>query len=170
MLHLREKLNTRPAAIAGGRRETSLTLAFEDRRKSRLRVCLDDGQEAAVLLPRGTVLRQGDYLIDDEGRVLVAVKAGLETLSVAHTEDRRLLTRAAYHLGNRHVALQVGLDWLAYEHDHVLDGMVGALGLAVAVERRPFEPEAGGYGPGHGDNHELEPDYARPEAQEYHDR
>ena len=108
MLHLRAKLDIRLAAIADGRRETSLTLSSEDRRKSRLRACLDDGQEATLLLPRGTVLRQGDYLLDDEERVLVVVKASVETLSVARTADRLLLTRAAYHLGNRHIPLQIG--------------------------------------------------------------
>ncbi len=71
---------------------------------------------------------------------------------------RLLLARAAYHLGNRHVPVQVGPGWLAYEHDHVLDGMIEEMGLAVTTRRAPFEPEAGGYrhggeAPAHGGHH-----------------
>jgi len=150
MLNLSRRISVGPVTVAGGRGVASLTLSFEDRRKSRLRACLDDGREVAVLLARGTILHEGDCLFDEEEKVLVVVRAAAETLSVAHTTDWQLLARAAYHLGNRHVPLQVGPNWLAYEHDHVLDGMVCALGLAVVVERRPFEPEAGGYGHGHG--------------------
>jgi len=129
-----------------------LTLSFEDRRKSRLRTRLDDGREVGVFLARGTILEEGDCLVDDNETVLVVVKANTETLSVARTTDVHLLARAAYHLGNRHVPLQVGEDWLAYGHDHVLDGLVRALGLSVVVERRTFEPEAGGYDHGHTKN------------------
>ena len=149
MLQLRRRVSAKPAEGKSNPSVASLTLSFEDRRKSRLRANLDDGREVAVLLERGTILHDGDCLLDDEEKVLVAVKAAAETLSVARTEDRLLLARAAYHLGNRHVPLQVGPDWLAYGHDHVLDGMVRALGLTVVVEQRPFEPEAGGYSHGH---------------------
>jgi urease accessory protein len=149
MLNLRRMIGAR-SAIEGGERMASLTLSFEARRKSRLRASLDDGREVAVFLARGTILREGDCLCDDDERVPVVVRAIAETLSVAHTTDRHLLARAAYHLGNRHVPLQIGPDWLAYGHDHVLDDMVRALGLAVIVEQRPFEPESGGYSHGHG--------------------
>jgi urease accessory protein len=71
-------------------------------------------------------------------------------VSIARTDDALLLARAAYHLGNRHVALQIGPGWLRYLHDRVLDGMVRELGLTVAGEQAPFEPEAGAYG---GDHH-----------------
>jgi urease accessory protein len=63
------------------------------------------------------------------------------------------LTRAAYHLGNRHVPLQLGDGWLRYEHDHVLDAMVEQLGLEVRTEDATFEPEAGAYGHAHGGDH-----------------
>lgn len=149
MLHLRERVEEKPAGRTQTWREGCLTLSFEDRRKSRLRACLDDGREAAISLPRGTQLRDGDYLLDEESTVAVCVKAAVETLSVARTADLHLLARAAYHLGNRHVPVQLGPDWLAYRHDHVLDGLVCALGLSVACEDRRFEPEAGGYGQGH---------------------
>jgi urease accessory protein len=122
-----------------------LTLAFEDRRKSRMRATLDDGREAALLLPRGTVLRDGDRLRDADSGVVVAVRAAVQTLSYVRTGDALALARAAYHLGNRHVPVEIGPGWLAYEHDHVLDGMVAELGLAVDTRTAPFEPEAGGY-------------------------
>ncbi len=122
-----------------------VTLSFEDRRRSRLLVRLDDGSEAALMLPRGTVLREGDRLVADEGGPTVQVRAAAETLSVARTPDALLLSRGAYHLGNRHVPLQIGPGWLAYQHDHVLDDLARALGLAVTTESAPFEPEAGGY-------------------------
>ena len=130
-----------PAGAATG----TLTLPFADRRRSRLRARLDDGREVALFLPRGIELRDGDHLRDETGALTVAVRAAEETLSWARADDRLLLARAAYHLGNRHVPVQIGLDWLAYEHDHVLDGMVAELGLSVEVRRAPFEPESGGY-------------------------
>jgi urease accessory protein len=127
-----------------------LTLGFEDRRRSRMRLRLDDGREAALILPHGTVLRDGVQLRDPERGEVVTVRAAAQTLSVVHAEDGVQLARAAYHLGNRHVPVQVGDGWLAYEHDHVLDDMIQDLGLAVGTRVAPFEPEAGGYRHGDG--------------------
>jgi urease accessory protein len=140
-----------------------VTLAYEERRRSRWRARLDDGREIAVVLPRATVLRDGDRLVAEDAVEVVVVRAAAETLSVARTSDPHLLARAAYHLGNRHVPLQLSPGQVAYQHDHVLDGLVRELGLRVTVETAPFEPEAGGYrhegssghahGHGHGDEH-----------------
>jgi urease accessory protein len=133
-------------AAADAAHTASLSLGFEDRRRSRQLARLDDGREVGLDLPRGTVLRDGDRLGSDaEGVPVVVVRAAPETLSVARTSDAHLLARAAYHLGNRHVPLQVTPERLSYQHDHVLDGMVRDLGLTVTTERAPFEPEAGGY-------------------------
>ena len=123
----------------------TLTAGFEDRRRSRWRARLDDGDEVAILLPYGIVLREGDSLWDETTGEVVTIRAAAESLSVARTEDPHLLARAAYHLGNRHVPLQIAPGRLAYQHDHVLDRMVRDLGLVVTVEETPFEPEAGGY-------------------------
>jgi urease accessory protein len=124
----------------------TVTLTFEDRRRSRLLVRLDDGTEAALMLPRGTVLREGDMLAQEGGGgALVQVRAAAESLSVARTTEPLRLARGAYHLGNRHVPLQIGPGWVAYQHDHVLDDLARALGLVVTTESGPFEPEAGGY-------------------------
>ena len=71
------------------------------------------------------------------------------------TDDAHLLTRVAYHLGNRHVPLEVGNGYVRYLHDHVLDDMVKGLGAEVISEKAPFEPEAGAYGGSHGHGHSL---------------
>lgn len=134
--------------------QATLTLPFELRQKSRLRTRLDSSEDVGLFLPRGTVLRHGDRLRATDGRV-VEVRAAPEIVSTARTDDPLLLARAAYHLGNRHVALQLGPGWLRYPHDHVLDGMVRELGLDVVCEQAPFEPEAGAYGGGH-HHHEYE--------------
>ena len=131
--------------------DATLTLPLESRIKSRLRVTLDDGREAGLFLPRGSSLKQGDLLRSAEGLV-VEVHAATETLSRVCCSDPLLLARACYHLGNRHVALQIESAQLSYLHDHVLDEMVAGLGLPVRVEQAPFEPEAGAYG-GHSHPH-----------------
>jgi urease accessory protein len=142
-----------PAEVSG-----VLTLPFDDRRKSRLRATLTSGEELAVILPRGTILADGDRLRCDDGGV-VLVTAAPETLSEVISDDAFALTRAAYHLGNRHVPLQIGRGRLCYQHDHVLDDMVRGLGLPLQVRsvREPFQPERGAYGGGHrhGDQHEA---------------
>lgn len=138
--------------VSSGETNGTLTLAFADRRRSRLRARLDDGREVALLLPRGSQLHDGDRLRDETGELCVAVRAAEETLSWSRAGDL-LLARAAYHLGNRHVPVQIGPGWLAYQHDHVLDAMVAEMGLAVESRRAPFEPEGGGYRHGAGEAH-----------------
>ena len=90
------------------------------------------------------VLRHGELLLADDGRV-IEVQAAPETVSTVRTDNGLMLARASYHLGNRHVALQIGPGWLRYIHDHVLDDMLRGFGLAVVVEQAPFEPEGGAY-------------------------
>lgn len=129
-----------------------LCLPIDSRIRSRLRVTLEDGREAGLFLPRGLILRGGDCLLSDDGEVIEVVAAE-ETLSTVRTPDPLLLTRCAYHLGNRHVPLEVGADYLRYQHDHVLDEMVRGLGAQVSVEQAPFEPEAGAYSSEGGHHH-----------------
>ena len=123
---------------------TLLTLPFEQRQKSRLRVTLDNGNEAELILERGVVLRHGDFLGTIDGQV-IEVLAAHETVSTVRDQNTHSLSRACYHLGNRHVPLQIGDGWLRYLRDHVLDEMVRSLGLSVEHEEAPFEPEAGAY-------------------------
>lgn len=126
-----------------------LELKFDTRKRSRFRARLASGIECAVVLPRGTVLRDGDILTDEFGSASAAVRAAVETLSEVLGDDAHLLTRVAYHLGNRHVSLQIEPGRLRYLHDHVLDEMVSSLGLRVTTLQAPFQPEAGAYGGGH---------------------
>jgi urease accessory protein len=128
----------------------TITLPFQDRQRSRLRVELSSGQSALLLMPRGSVLRGGDKLTISDGRVATIVSAP-EQVSTVRARDARALARAAYHLGNRHMPLEIGDGYLRYLHDHVLDDMVRTLGLVVIVEEAPFEPEGGAYG---GHSHE----------------
>jgi urease accessory protein len=125
--------------------KVAVTLEHAERQKSRGLLRLDDGSEAALLLERGSVLRQGDRLLADDGSV-IAVEAALEGLSVVTGKDSLDLMRAAYHLGNRHIPLQIEAQRLAYLHDHVLDAMVRALGFQVSFAAECFEPESGAYG------------------------
>lgn len=139
--------------LAGPRgAELHLVLPFELRSRSRFRARLVSGEEVGVVLARGQILRGGDLLLTDDGRV-VEVGAAPECVSTLRAENSRLLARLAYHLGNRHVALQIGGDWLRYSHDHVLDEMAVGLGAQLTVEQAPFEPEAGAYARDHGHDH-----------------
>jgi urease accessory protein len=130
----------------------TLTLTLEQRARSRLRVTLDDGSPAGLFLDRGHVLRDGDCVAGDDG-VVALVRAAAETVSTVRSEDPVRLARACYHLGNRHVPLQIGAGLVRYRHDHVLDALVRGLGLSVVVEQAPFEPESGAYGAGHDHGH-----------------
>ena len=122
----------------------SLTLPFEKRQKSRLRVSLNDKQEAALMLERGSILRHGDLLRAENG-LIVEVRAANEEVAVISTKDSFLLARACYHLGNRHIPLQIGEGWLRIQRDHVLEEMVQSLGLVVMHDVTSFEPEGGAY-------------------------
>lgn len=132
----------------------ALTLPFELRQKSRFKTRLDDGRDAGVFLPRGNLLRGGDCCQTSDGQI-VEIIAAVETVSTVYSQQPLELARASYHLGNRHVSLQITENWIRYLHDHVLDEMIEGLGMKVTVEKAPFEPEAGAYGGGHrhGDDH-----------------
>lgn len=129
-----------------------LILPFDQRQKSRLRVRLESGREAALQLERGSILRGGERLRMHHEIVLV-IAADEPVLHVT-AGDARQLARAAYHLGNRHVPLQIGDQWLRLEQDHVLKEMLLGLGVEAHEMQAPFEPEAGAYGGGHR-HHEL---------------
>ena len=128
---------------------TTLTLGKDQREKRRLKVILDDGREAGLFFSKGTSFQDGDWLISTDGETLVEIKAAPETVSTVQCDDLLLLAKACYHLGNRHVPLQIDKTFLRYQHDHVLDDMVRGLGLQVTTEQAPFEPESGAYSGGH---------------------
>ncbi len=125
-----------------------LVLPFERRQKSRLRTRLESGMEVGLFLERGTILRDGDFLRTEEG-MLVRVVAAPEQVYLVRCESGLQLTRAAYHLGNRHVPLEIGDGWLKLKRDSVLRDMLLGLGATVSAAELPFDPEAGAYGGGH---------------------
>ena len=121
-----------------------LKLPFELRQKSRLRTRLESGEDAWLMLPRGEILRGGDLLRATEGRT-VRVIARPEQLLHVTCGTPQALARVAYHLGNRHVPVEVGTGYLRLAFDHVLENMVRGLGADASVVEEPFEPEAGAY-------------------------
>ena len=134
--------------------QATLTLPFETRQRSRFRAVLDDGREVGVALARGGgPLRPGELLWGPEAPV-VRVAAAPEAVVTVRAAEPGALARCAYHLGNRHVAVQVGSGWLRFARDHVLEEMVRGLGFEPLRETAPFEPESGAYaGAVHGHAH-----------------
>lgn len=137
-------------ALAGAdeRVDEVIELAFELREKSRFRAALLSGEEIGVDLPSGMLLRHGDRLKLADGRV-VAVEAARERLIEVHAHDAVGLARIAYHVGNRHVPLQIGPGWIRLLPDHVLQAMIERLGGHVHEVEEGFQPEAGAYGHSH---------------------
>jgi len=152
MIKFEEKITSEEAP------HTTLTLGKDQREKSRLKVTLGDGQEAGLFFEKGVTFQDGDFIISNDGKMIVEIKAATETLSTVKCDDLLQLARAAYHLGNRHVPLQIELGILRYQHDHVLDDMVRGLGLEVSTEEAPFEPESGAYSGG-GHHHHSHDDH-----------
>ncbi|KXU34884.1 urease accessory protein UreE [Cephaloticoccus capnophilus] len=135
----------------------TLELDFAARSKTRQRVRLASGEEAALLLERGTLLRGGQKLKASNGRI-IAVVAAPEALLEARCQGPLALARAAYHLGNRHVPVEIGEGWLRIQADHVLEHMLLGLGASVHALNAPFEPESGAYAHGgHSHSHDHDP-------------
>jgi urease accessory protein len=147
MIQIRARLPMKPHeqyARPGG----ELLLPFDLRQKSRQRARLVSGEEVAIELPRGQVLRGGDWVIASDGRAIEVVAAVEKVLHV-ECDSPQALARAAYHLGNRHVPVQVGDGWLRIAADHVLARMLEGLGARLTPMDAAFEPEAGAYGAHH---------------------
>lgn len=138
MIELNTRITSKNTALV------TMTLSIDQRVRSRLHAQLDDGREAGIFLPRGSLLRGGDQLCSNEG-LIVTIMAAAEQVSTVRCDNPTLLTKAAYHLGNRHVPLQIEAQYLRYQHDPVLDDMLRQMGLGVDVEHAAFEPQAGAY-------------------------
>ncbi|THK40742.1 urease accessory protein UreE [Methylophaga sp. SB9B] len=136
-----------------------VSLSFDLRQKSRIRVTLQSGKEAALYMQRGTILRGGDFLRADSGEVVEVIAADQAVMIVTATTSKAL-TRAAYHLGNRHVPLEIGDGWLKLETDSVLKDMLLGLGVEVEELQAPFEPESGAYAGGGGHHHHHDDDHS----------
>lgn len=134
-------------------RAPTVSLDWDTRQKSRFDATDSDGRTLGVFLPRGTVVRGGDVLVAEDG-TLVKVNATPQPVLVVRTCPEHGapvdLVRAAYHLGNRHIQLEVTPDHLHLEPDHVLADMLRQMHLIVTEETAPFEPEGGAYAAGTG--------------------
>ena len=131
------------------RRAASVTLDWDTRCKSRFDATDSTGRQLGVFLPRGTVVRGGDVLVAEDGslvRVEAAPQTVLRITACAEQGSPLDLMRAAYHLGNRHVPIELRSDHLKIEPDHVLAEMLRAMHMTVAEVQEPFEPEGGAYG------------------------
>ncbi len=149
MLEIKAKLKVRPGAYRVSVSDR-LELTFDSRQKSRLRTKLASGEEVALMLPRGEILRGGDLVTASDGRVIEVVALAEKLLHVESVS----LAKVAYHLGNRHVPVQVGDGFLRIAEDHVLEEMLKKLGAKVSRIDAPFEPEAGAYAGGHQHQHD----------------
>ena len=136
MVIVREKLAPGLAQLAG-----RLSLAYDRRSRSRQRATLDSGEEIGMVMPRGEILRGGDCVLASDGRVFEVVSTPERLLHI----EAPSLARIAYHLGNRHVPVQVGEGFLRIAEDHVLEDMLRGLGASVTHVEAPFEPEGGAY-------------------------
>jgi urease accessory protein len=150
----------------------TLELDWDVRQKSRFEATDSAGRSIGVFLPRGTVLRGGDILVTEDGSLVRAIAAPQAVLKITHCTQHGTpydLLRAAYHLGNRHVPIELKPDHLKIEPDHVLADMLRAMHLIVHAVDESFEPENGAYATGgHGHKHEG-PDHAHSHDAHDHD-
>jgi urease accessory protein len=147
----------RGLAAALVKRGSSVSLDWDVRQKSRFEAQDSAGRTLAVFLPRGTVVRDGDVLVVEDGSLVTARAAPQAVMVVRHCSQHGRpsdLLRAAYHLGNRHVAVELKPDHLKFEPDAVLGEMLKRMHLIVSSEVTGFEPEGGAYSAGgHGHEH-----------------
>lgn len=148
------------------KRAATVELDWDVRQKSRFDATDSQGRRLGVFLPRGTAVRGGDVLVAEDGSLVKVIAAPQPVLVITHCKEHGTpfdLTRAAYHLGNRHVPIELKPDHLKIEPDHVLADMLRSMHLIVHEENAAFEPEGGAYGAhghshgGHGHAHEAKP-------------
>jgi urease accessory protein len=152
------------------KRAATVELDWDVRQKSRFDATDSTGRTLGVFLPRGTAVRGGDVLVAEDGSLIQVKAAPQAVLKITHCNDHGTpfdLIRAAYHLGNRHVPIELKPDHLKIEPDHVLADMLRAMHLIVTALDEAFEPENGAYATGghtgghhhghdhsHGDGHD----------------
>jgi urease accessory protein len=126
-----------------------LSLTAEERTRSRHHFSTEDGTNIYLQLPRGTTLQEGDFLTTEERDIFIKVTAKSEPVLTVTSDDSINLLRAAYHLGNRHVSLEITSTYLRLAPDSVLAAMLTQLGLQVVTEVAPFCPQGGAYSHNH---------------------
>jgi urease accessory protein len=130
------------------KRAATVELDWDVRQKSRFDCTDSSGRKLGVFLPRGTAVRGGDVLVAEDGSLVRVIAAPQHVLKITHCSAHGTpfdLIRAAYHLGNRHVQIELKPDHLKIEPDHVLADMLRAMHLIVHEVQEAFEPEAGAY-------------------------
>ena len=130
------------------KRAATIELDWDIRQKSRFEATDSQGRQLGVFLPRGTLLRGGDVLVAEDGAMVRVIAAAQSVLRITPCPSHGTpfdLTRAAYHLGNRHVSIELRPDHLKIEPDHVLADMLRAMHLIVNEVSEAFEPEGGAY-------------------------
>lgn len=132
--------------------DDEVVLAHEVREKGRFKVMSKKGIEVRVFLERGKTLEVGEYLQTECGKV-IAIAGAEEEVVKASCDDWQTFSKACYHLGNRHVKIQVGERWLRIKPDYVLEEMLELLGLSLTKETAVFVPESGAYAGGHHHHH-----------------
>ena len=143
------------------RRAASVELDWDVRQKSRFEATDSLGRQLGVFLPRGTLVRGGDVLVAEDGSLIRVIAAPQPVLVITHCSEHGApfdLLRAAYHLGNRHVPIELKPDHLKIEPDHVLAAMLRAMHLIVHEQTTSFEPEGGAYSAQAGPAHQHDPD------------
>ena len=162
------------------KRAASLELDWDTRQKSRFDATDSSGRALGVFLPRGSVVRGGDVLVAEDGSMILVRAALQPVLVVKHCSEHGApfdLLRAAYHLGNRHVQLELRPDHLQLEPDHVLADMLRQMHLIVTEAQAAFEPESGAYAAGgsshahagHDHGHEAKHDHDHDHHDHSHD-
>lgn len=155
MLELIEKLDPEQATTAA--HLDTLVLPYDLRKRGRLKAVTAGGREVGLFLERGKVLASGDRLRARSGEI-IGICSAPEPVITATAADDLTFARICYHLGNRHVPLQIGTRWLRLQPDHVLEALIRSYGLEVIAEEAPFEPENGAYGEHGGHRHgDLDP-------------
>jgi urease accessory protein len=154
------------------KRAALVSLDWDTRQKSRFDCTDNHGRQLGVFLPRGTAVRGGDVLVAEDGSLIRVQAAPQAVLRITHCTAHGSafdLTRAAYHLGNRHVSIELKPDHLKIEPDHVLADMLRAMHMIVTEESSPFEPEGGAYAGGHGHGHSHGHGHAHEHEHEHSD-
>jgi urease accessory protein len=131
------------------KRGSTVELDWDVRQKSRFDATDSQGRQIGVFLARGTLVRGGDVLVAEDGSLIKVIAAPQPVLVITHCGEHGTafdLTRAAYHLGNRHVPIELRPDHLKIEPDHVLAEMLRSMHLIVSAQDAAFEPEGGAYG------------------------
>ena len=140
-----QRLSIQAKQLVNPKSLLTLALVAEDRTRSRHRFMTVEGEEINLQLQRGTVLKEGDILADENNQAIALVIAKPEPVLTVTAEHPLDFLRAAYHLGNRHISLEITESYLRLSPDSVLEDMVLQLGLTVIKENQTFQPESGAY-------------------------